>query len=148
LRSARPLGYGWRDIDWGGNLMRGIRILAAVASVGAVAFATAGNVGASGKKCRDGALCVWTGKNYKGTKYKVTEPGNIVKLPAKVNNKVSSAKNRWVNNAFLYETKNASGQSFCLGSGQNIPNFADFADEFNNDASSAFLQESPGACPP
>jgi hypothetical protein len=102
----------------------------------------------AGKKCAAGALCVWTGKNYKGTKYKVTEPGNIVKLPAKVNNKVSSAKNRWENVGILYETKNAGGQSFCVEPGEEAPDFSAFIEEFNNEASSAFLHESGQVCGP
>ena len=91
---------------------------------------------------------MWTGKDYKGTKYKVTEPGNIVNLPAKVNNKVTSAKNRWVNRAFLYEGKGGNGQPFCINDGDKVPDFSDYVDSSNNKVSSVFLDEGGGACPP
>jgi hypothetical protein len=135
--------------------MKARRTLVLAAAVAAVLAATTASGGAQsgpakagGKKCASGALCVWTKKNYRGTKYKVTEPGNLVKLPKAANDKVSSAKNRWVNRAYLYETKGGGGQFFCLDPGQNIANFADFPDEFNDDASSAFLAEDAIDCGP
>jgi hypothetical protein len=128
--------------------MRGIRISAIAIAAAALVLTAAAGVAAAGKKCPDGALCVWTGKNYKGTKYKVTEPGNIVNLPKKVNNKVSSAKNRWVNRAFLYKGKMGTGSAFCIADGNNVPDFADFFEPLNNVFSSAFLDESPLVCPP
>jgi hypothetical protein len=127
--------------------MRGTRIFAALAVVVGLAFLAAGTAGASTKHCSNGALCVWTGKHYKGTKYRVTEPGNIVNFPSKVNNKGSSAKNRWVNKATLYEGKGATGQAFCMPSGDNVPDFSAFVDPSNNKYSSAFLDKSGGPCP-
>jgi hypothetical protein len=95
------------------------------------------------KSCPDGAYCVWTGKHYEGTRVKLTTVGEVINLPASVNNKVSSAKNRYELTAYLYKRKNGLGKSFCLDPGGNIPDFSAFTVPFNNVASSALLPDEP-----
>ena len=126
--------------------MRGSKlVITAAVAVATCAFAAPAE---AGPRCSDGALCLFTGKNYAGKKFKVTEPGELVKLPKAFNNKVSSLKNKWELRAFVYENKNGTGQPFCLGSGEKVPDLSAFFDEINNDVSSARLDQAPGSCGP
>jgi hypothetical protein len=115
--------------------LRGTRLIAACVAMLAVGAALAGPASAS-KKCPDGWFCMWTGKHYTGTKFKYREPGVLVVLPKSMNNKVSSAKNRWIDYAYLYGTKDGGGFSYGYASGVKDPVLHP---PFDNRASSAYL---------
>jgi hypothetical protein len=127
---------------------KGVAMLAIAATVAAVAASALAAPAQAGPRCSDGALCLWKGKNYTGAKHKVTEPGELVKLPKAFNNRVSSVKNKWEFRAFVYENKDGTGQPFCLESGEKVPDLSAFFDEINNDVSSARLATNPGSCGP
>ncbi len=123
----------------------------AIAGVGVVAVAILAAPGpgaadekraALSSKCPKGAMCVWAGKNYQGRKLTLRKTGEITnRIYNRMNDKVSSAKNRYKHLSYLYENIDGGGQVFCVESGGNIPDFAAFQDEFNNDASSSFLPD-------
>ncbi len=95
--------------------------------------------------CPDGSFCVYAGKNYTGRRLKLNSPPGVLstELFQKMNNKVSSVKNRWKNASFLYEHKDGGGQPFCLDPGAKVPDLSAFFDEFNNDASSSRRSTTP-----
>lgn len=130
-----------------GETMGPAKLAIAVIAVALAASAFAAPA-VAGPKCSDGALCLWKGKNYTGAKYKVTEPGELVKLPKAFNNKVSSLKNKWEFRAFVYENKDGTGQISCQEPGEKEPDLSAFFDEINNDISSARLATNPGPCGP
>jgi hypothetical protein len=115
--------------------LRGTRLIAACVAVLAVGVALAGPASAN-KRCPGGWFCMWTSKHYTGTKFKYSEPGILVVLPKSVNNNVSSVKNRWSEDAYLYGDKDGGG--FSLGFGSGVKQYA-LHPPFNNGASSAYL---------
>ncbi|MDQ3642212.1 MAG: peptidase inhibitor family I36 protein [Actinomycetota bacterium] len=95
--------------------------------------------------CPDGSFCVYAGKNYTGKRLKLNSPPGVLstKLFKEMNNKVSSAKNRWKHTSYLYEDKNGGGQASCFSSGEKKPDLSILFDEFNNDASSSRRSTTP-----
>ncbi len=93
----------------------------------------------SSKSCPAKSFCVYTGKNYKGKRLKLNSPPGILstRVSQKMDNKVSSVKNRWNHKSILYEDKDGGGQMSCFATGEKVPDLSAFFDEFNNDASSS-----------
>lgn len=59
---------------------------------------------------------------------------------------MSSAKNKYKFTAFLFEDVDGGGQFFCIFSGGKVRNFANFADPFDDVASSSQLPDMENVC--
>ena len=60
-----------------------------------------------GTACPDGAVCVWTKKNFRGDREVIRKKG-ATNLSRKLNNKVTSVKNRTGDEVYLMDAKNGS----------------------------------------
>ena len=127
-------------------MSRAIRGLTVAALIAAALWLPSASTGDDSKRavkrCPLDALCVWAGKDYKGARLVLTRTGEYSnRIYNKLNDRVSSAKNRYEHLSYLYEHTDGGGQTFCIDNGQKIPDFSAFPDEFDNDASSSFMPE-------
>jgi len=60
-----------------------------------------------GSACPDGKVCIWTKKNFRGDREVIQKRG-ATNVSRKLNNKVTSVKNRSQGNVFLMDAKNGS----------------------------------------
>ena len=60
-----------------------------------------------GSACADGKVCVWTKKNFRGDREVIDKKG-ATNLSRKLNNKVTSVKNRSGDEVYLMDAKNGS----------------------------------------
>jgi hypothetical protein len=105
----------------------------------------AANKAGTNKVCPRKALCVWDKPKYKGQRVVVKTVGQLsTKIAQKMDDKTSSAKSRWKHTAYLYEDSDGGGQAFCVE--PKVPDFADFSDPFDNEASSALLPDEQINC--
>ena len=90
---------------------------ALIALIGLVALTPAAGEAAKGKadkSCPDDAICVWTKTAYRGERVVVQGEGVSNKIGNKINNKTSSIKNRFDRTIFIYDKRDAMGDSRCL----------------------------------
>ena len=120
----------------------------AASVVGALALGLA--LPASGmagdKSCPDGKLCVWSKADFEGKRLKIGKVNAADnKIYKKMDDKVTSVKNRWDFRADLFEDKDNDGEFRCFSPGVNI-NTLDLGYNFDNVASSAYLWPDSETC--
>jgi hypothetical protein len=109
-------------------------ILAGVVGALAIGLALPAIASASGSSCPDGKLCVWSRADYKGKRLKIGKVNDADnKIYRKMNDRVTSVKNRWDFRADLFADI------------VNIPDLA-LGYDFNNVASSAYLWPDSETC--
>jgi len=123
--------------------MRGLLIRLGVVALTALALSPAA-AQASSSHCPQGALCVWTGKDFKGQRLVITHIGVSNVIADVMNNEVSSVKNHYKFTAWLYEKRNAEGGNICLQSGGQTNLGGSFG--FNNEASPSRLPDHANTC--
>jgi len=95
--------------------------------------------------CPDDAICVWKKADYQGKRLIVKGDGVSNKIGNKINNKTSSIKNGFDKTIFIYDKRNAKGESRCLGAKDKV---ADLAGSyvFDDLTTSSEVPDDPGSC--
>lgn len=114
-------------------------------------LAMSGSATARGDTCPDGKLCIWENNEGGGQQVNISGKRGISnKLANKMNNEASSLVNATDVKVFLYDRRNAKGESRCFFPGDEVADLG--ADSgFNDIASSTKVargETCPGAGPP
>ncbi len=121
---------------------------ALIALIGLVALTPAAGEAAKGKadkSCPDDAICAWTKSAYRGERIVVQGEDVSNKIGNKINNKTSSIKNRFGQTIWIYDKRDASGESRCLGALDRVRDLgASYA--FDNRVASSDVPDDPEPC--
>src|SRR5687768_9002256 len=97
------------------------------------------------KSCPNDAICVWTKAGYRGQRVVVQGEGVSNKIGNKINNKTSSIKNRFAQTIFIYDKRDATGESRCVPGLGKVRNLAG-SYGFDNRVASSDVPNDPGPC--
>jgi hypothetical protein len=94
-----------------------------------------------GRSCPDGALCIWSKKNYRGDR-EVFEKKGATNVSKELNNEATSVKNRTGDDTYLMDAKNGSTNDDyqCVFE----PEFPDLGEIGWNNVTSSVLRPKPG----
>lgn len=112
-------------------------------AVALVVAPTAGEAASAkrGKACPDGAVCLWSKKNFRGDR-EVFEKKGATNVSRKLNNEASSVKNRTGDLVYLMDAKNGStGDNYqCMFQ----PQYRDLGELGWNNVTTSILRPRPG----
>ena len=122
-------------------------VLLAVVAAG---LAVSSSATARGDLCPDNRLCIWENNEGGGELVKIRGTGVSNKLANKMNNEASSLVNATDVKVFLYDRKNAEGESRCFDPGEEVADLGAHSG-YNDIASSTRIargESCPGGGPP